>query len=74
MCGYVERSEYKKGFIMENLREYEVRLLKSGDVFQVIPVIVESEVTARRKASMLCSQVNADGFEILPLKAKCMSH
>ena len=49
---------------MRNLREFEIRLLKSGKVFQLVPAIAESEVSARAKASVLCSQLGADGFEL----------
>ena len=55
---------------MLNLREFEIRLLKAGEVMQTIPALVDSEVSARTKASILCSQFNADGFEVLPQKTR----
>ena len=49
---------------MAHMREFEIRLLKSGKVFQFVPAIADSEASARTKASMLCSQLGADGFEV----------
>lgn len=50
---------------MARYKDFEVRLYgPNGELAKIIPIVAESETTARMRAAQLCSEFDADSFEV----------